>query len=67
MKYLCMLLFHRNKDSRSKDQNKNEFCFISPAIKTIVNRVFLMVFSRVFFFYYSKVSRCRPAANNRQV
>ena len=33
--------FHKNKDSRSKDQNKNEFHFISPhAVKTNVNRIF---------------------------
>ena len=40
MKLLRMLLFHQNKDSRSKYQNKNEFCIISPAIKTVVNRFF---------------------------
>ena len=36
-------LFHQSRDSRSKDENKNEkvFLFISPAIKTIVNRTFL--------------------------
>ena len=39
-KHLHMLLFHQNKDSKSKDQNKNEFDFISLAMKTIVNRTF---------------------------
>ena len=38
-KHLRMLLFYQNKDSRSKDQKKNEFHFISPAIKTNASRV----------------------------
>ena len=32
-----MLIFHENKDTRSKVQNKNEFQFISPAVKTNKN------------------------------
>ena len=39
-KHLRMLIFHKNKDSRSKDQNKNEFHFILTAKKTNVNRFF---------------------------
>ena len=39
-KHLRVLLFHQNKDSKSKDQSKNEFDFISLAMKTIVNRIF---------------------------
>ena len=34
----AMVIFHKNKDSRSKGQNKNEFDFISPVMKTNVNR-----------------------------
>ena len=41
MKHLRKLLPHQNKDSRSKDQNKNEFHLISPARKAIANRIFL--------------------------
>ena len=36
-------VFHKNKGSESKYQNKNEFHFNSPAMKTDVNRIFLMV------------------------
>ena len=43
MKHLRMLLLIQSNDSRSKDQNKNKLCFISPTIKTIVNRIFLTV------------------------
>ena len=39
-KHLHMLLFHQNKDSKSKDQNKNKFHFISVAMKTVKNRFF---------------------------
>ena len=39
-KHLRMLLFYQNKDSRSKDQNKNEFHSISLAIKTNGSRIF---------------------------
>ena len=39
---LRMRIFHRNKDSRSKDQEKNEFHFISPTVKTNLNRIFFM-------------------------
>ena len=35
-----MRIFHRNKDGRSKDQNNDEFHFISRAMKTHVNRIF---------------------------
>ena len=28
-----MQIFHKNKDSRSKDQNKNELYFITPAME----------------------------------
>lgn len=41
-KHLRMQVFHENKDSRSKDQNKKETDFISPAIKTNVNRISFM-------------------------
>ena len=34
-----MLSFHQNKDTRSKDQNKNEFYLISVAMKTIKKQV----------------------------
>ena len=37
-----MQIFHKNKYSRLKDQNKNEFYFISPALKTDVNKTFFM-------------------------
>ena len=37
-----MPMFHENKDSRSKDQSKTEFHFMSPAMKTNVNRYFFM-------------------------
>ena len=40
MKHLRKLLFYQNKDSRSKDQNKNEIHFIFPCQKTIINRIF---------------------------
>ena len=33
--------FHKNKDSRSKDQSKNEFHFIAHAVKTNVNNFFI--------------------------
>ena len=36
-------VFHKNKGSGSKYQNENEFHFNSPAVKTDVNRIFLMV------------------------
>ena len=42
-KHLRMLLFHQNKDSRSKDRNKNEFNFISVAMKTIKKHNFFTV------------------------
>ena len=32
-----MQIFHKNKNSRSKDQNKNEFPFILPSMKTNIN------------------------------
>ena len=35
-KHLHIGVFHKNEDSGSKDQNKNEFHFISPAMKTYV-------------------------------
>ena len=41
-KHLRMWIFHKNKCSESKDQNKNEFYLISPAMKTNVNRIFSM-------------------------
>ena len=41
-KHLSMRIFDQNKDGKSKDQNKNEFHFISTAMKTIVNRFFFM-------------------------
>ena len=36
-KHLHMQIFLKIKDSQSKDQNKNQFDFISPAMKTNVN------------------------------
>ena len=42
-KHLRMLLFYQNKNSRSKDQNKNELHSISPAIKTNGSRIFFTV------------------------
>ena len=42
MKHLRVLIFHQNKDRRSKDQNKNKFHFISPAVETNVNRILFM-------------------------
>ena len=41
-KYLRMRMFHENKNSRSKDQSKTEFHFISPPMKTNLNRYFFM-------------------------
>ena len=40
-KLLRMRIFHKNKDSRTKDQNKNEFHFILPAMKTNWHKMFL--------------------------
>ena len=41
--HLLMRMLHRNKDSRSKDKNKNKFYLISHAMKTNLNRIFFMV------------------------
>ena len=41
-KHLRLQMFHKNKHSRSKNQNKIEFHFISPAVETNVNRIFFM-------------------------
>ena len=43
-----MQMFHKNKDRRSKYQNKNEFPFMSPALLTNVNRI---VFTEKQYFY----------------
>ena len=40
--HLLMIIFHKNKDARSKGQNKNEFYSILPARKTNVNIIFLI-------------------------
>ena len=40
--HLRMLLYYQKKDGRSKDQNKNEFYFISLALKTSVNKIFFL-------------------------
>ena len=37
-KNLCMWIFHKKKYIRPKDQNKNRFHFILPALKTIIDR-----------------------------
>ena len=42
MNHLFMTIFHKNKDTRSKDENKNEFYSILPATKTNVNINFLI-------------------------
>lgn len=42
MNHLFMTIFHKNKDARSKDENKNEFYSILPATKTNVNINFLI-------------------------
>ena len=39
-KHLCKRIFHENKDSKLKDQSKNEFHFISLAMKANVNKFF---------------------------
>ena len=41
-KHLRIQILHKNEDSRSKDQNKDEFHFVSPAMKTNVNRIFFI-------------------------
>ena len=43
-KHLRMQIFLKNKNSRSKDQNKISFDFTSPAMKTKVNRILLETF-----------------------
>ena len=43
-----MQMFHKNKDTRSKDQNTVEFQFILLAMTTSANRIFL-VQSRISF------------------
>ena len=40
MKHLPMEIFCKNKDNRSKDQNKNEFDFCSSAVETNMNNPF---------------------------
>ena len=61
--------FHENKDSRSKDQNKNEFHFIAHAVKTNVNRIFssrnnisfqINFISNNFLFYTSIHFKRKP-------
>ena len=51
-KQLRMRIFHKNKDSRSKDQNKNELHFISPAMKTYINRIFFHDGTKFYFRYH---------------
>ena len=41
-KHLRMKILHKNKDSRSNDQNKCYFHFISPAMKINVTSIFSM-------------------------
>ena len=41
-KHSRMRVFHKNKDSRSTNQNKEQVYFISSAVKTNVNRIFFM-------------------------
>ena len=41
-KHLRMRIFHKTEDSRSKEQHKNRFHFISPTMKTNVNRIFFL-------------------------
>ena len=41
-KHLRIRIFHKNEDSRSRDQNKNEFRYVLSAMKTNVNRIFFM-------------------------
>ena len=48
-KHLHMLIFHKRKNSRSKDQNKSLYCSISTAMKTYVNRTFFQVESMFHF------------------
>ena len=43
-KHLRMRIFHQNKDdARSRDQNKNEFNFVSLTMKTNFNIIFFTV------------------------
>ena len=37
-KYLHMRIFHKNKVSGSKDQNKNDFHFFLPTMETNMNK-----------------------------
>ena len=53
-KYLCWRIFNWNKYSRSKDQNKNEFNFISPVMKTNVNRALFMAIWEIWFWVWFK-------------
>ena len=35
-----MRMFNKNKNNRSRDQNKIKFLFVTPALKTNVNKIF---------------------------
>ena len=52
-KHLRMRIFYKNKDSGSKDRNKNNFRFISPAMAANVNNLF---FHGKMKFHYEKIS-----------
>ena len=60
-KHLRKEIFHENKDSESIDQSKNEFHFISLAMKANVNKFFFVVkrnlISVRFHFEYSEISQ----------
>ena len=48
-RHLCMQIFHKNKESRSRDQNKHDFNFVLLAMKAIINRPFFMISFRVSY------------------